>query len=237
MPNGSKPTNNLSHFPCWHLASLSNHFVKVLQLHEHILLSSLNIVLYICRRMAKPTKWPVHLTKTQISLGIHPGWSESSLSAWRNLGFLATHWAHSEDSDRSGRMPRLISVFAGHIDYFVGFVMRTLIFVNETLPYILIYTSIFFYNKPTLLKKHCSWELSLNPRLCYKRAGSAPKSKWWQIQTLFWQLPIKQHFHLYHPSDFLNKNYWTTFGLPSLICEVILQNKILRKMKAWEKYL
>ena len=23
------------------------------------------------------------------------------------------------------------------------------------------------------------------PRLCYKRAGSAPKSKWWQIQTLF----------------------------------------------------
>ena len=34
--------------------------------------------------------------KTQISLGIHPVWSESSLSAWRNLGSLATHWAHSE---------------------------------------------------------------------------------------------------------------------------------------------
>ena len=29
--------------------------------------------------------------------GIHPVWSESSLSAWRNLGALATHWAHSED--------------------------------------------------------------------------------------------------------------------------------------------
>ena len=35
--------------------------------------------------------------KTQISLGIHPVWSESSLSAWRKLGSLATHWVDSED--------------------------------------------------------------------------------------------------------------------------------------------
>ena len=39
---------------------------------------------------------------------------KSSLSAWRKLGSLATHWAHSEDSDQTGRMPRLIWVFAGH---------------------------------------------------------------------------------------------------------------------------
>ena len=38
---------------------------------------------------------------------------ESSLSAWRKLGSLATHWAHSEDTDQTGRMPRLIRVFAG----------------------------------------------------------------------------------------------------------------------------
>ena len=31
------------------------------------------------RLMTKPTKWPVHPVKTQISLGIHPVWSESSL--------------------------------------------------------------------------------------------------------------------------------------------------------------
>ena len=49
--------------------------------------------------------------KTQISLGIRPVWSESSLSAWRKLGSLATHSVHSEDSDQSGRMPRLIWVF------------------------------------------------------------------------------------------------------------------------------
>ena len=38
---------------------------------------------------------------------------QSSLSAWRKLGPLATHWAHSEDSDQTGWMPRLIWVFAG----------------------------------------------------------------------------------------------------------------------------
>ena len=37
----------------------------------------------------------------------------SSVSAWRKLGSSATHWAHSEDSDQTGRMPRLIWFFAG----------------------------------------------------------------------------------------------------------------------------
>ena len=47
--------------------------------------------------MTKPTKWHVCPAKTQISLGILPLWSEASLSAWRKLGSLATHWAHGED--------------------------------------------------------------------------------------------------------------------------------------------
>ena len=50
---------------------------------------------------------------TRIGLGIRPVWSESLLSAWRKLGSLATHWMHSEDSGQTGRMPRLIWVFAG----------------------------------------------------------------------------------------------------------------------------
>ena len=83
------------------------------------------------RLMTKPTNWPVHRAKTQISIGIRPfwsesslcAWSESSLSTWRNLGSLATHWAHmySEVSDQTGWMPRLIWVFAGCTDHFVGF--------------------------------------------------------------------------------------------------------------------
>ena len=61
----------------------------------------------------KTNKMAVPPAKTQISLGIRPVWSESLLSAWRNLGPLTTQWAHSEDSDHTGRMPRLIWVFAG----------------------------------------------------------------------------------------------------------------------------
>ena len=47
----------------------------------------------------------VRPAKTQITLGIHPVLSESSLSAWRKLGSLATHWAHSEDLIRLGGCP------------------------------------------------------------------------------------------------------------------------------------
>ena len=43
----------------------------------------------------------VRPAKTQISLGIHPVWSVSLLSAWRKLESLATHWADSEDSDQT----------------------------------------------------------------------------------------------------------------------------------------
>ena len=35
------------------------------------------------------------------------------------LGSLPTHWAHIEDYDQTGRMPRLIWVFAGRKDHFV----------------------------------------------------------------------------------------------------------------------
>ena len=61
------------------------------------------------RLITKPTNWQVRPAKTQISLGIRPVWSESSLPAWRNIGSLTTYWAQSEDSDQ----PRLIWVFAG----------------------------------------------------------------------------------------------------------------------------
>ena len=70
---------------------------------------------HFSRIVTKRTKWQVRPAKTQTNLDIRPVWSESSLSAWRKLGPLATHWVHSEDSDQAGRMPRLIWVFAGRI--------------------------------------------------------------------------------------------------------------------------
>ena len=47
----------------------------------------------------------VRPAKTQISLGISPVWSESLLSTGRKLDSLATHSAHSEDSDKTGGCP------------------------------------------------------------------------------------------------------------------------------------
>ena len=55
----------------------------------------------------------VRPAKTQINLGIPPVWSESSLcTQWVAEGPRFLH-ADSEDSDQTGRMPRLIWVFAG----------------------------------------------------------------------------------------------------------------------------
>ena len=64
--------------------------------------------------------------KDSISLGIRTVWSESSLSTWRKLGSLATHWVHSEDwSDWVDAQADLS--FAGCTCHFVGFVMRWLL--------------------------------------------------------------------------------------------------------------
>ena len=63
--------------------------------------------------VTKPTKWHVRPAKTQISLGTRPVWSESLLCAqWvaKEPNFLH---ADNEDSDQTGRMSRLIWVFAG----------------------------------------------------------------------------------------------------------------------------
>ena len=92
----------------WRLVGV---FVFFCILHEQVLSwCSTNI----SHLMTKATQWHVHQAKTQISLGIRPVWSESPLSVWRKLGSLATQWAHSEDSDQTWRMPRLIWVFVGH---------------------------------------------------------------------------------------------------------------------------
>ena len=59
----------------------------------------------------KPTKWPMRPAKTQISLGIRPVLSVFAvrLRIAKDPSFLH---ADSEDSDQTGRMPRLIWVFA-----------------------------------------------------------------------------------------------------------------------------
>ena len=72
----------------------------------------------------KTNKMTVHPAKTQISLGIRPVCSEFSLCAQWVAKDPSFFHADSEDSDQTGRMPRLIRVFAGRICHFVCFVMR-----------------------------------------------------------------------------------------------------------------
>ena len=59
-----------------------------------------------------------------------------------NIGTLAIHRASSEDSDQTGRMLLMISVFAGCTDHFAGFVMLRLILLVLTV--VLMYVGSFF---------------------------------------------------------------------------------------------
>ena len=71
-------------------------------------------------------------TKTQISLGIRPVLSESSLSAWRSIGSLATHKAHSEDSDQTAQFD--LSLRWAQNRQFVDFCHAAAQFINN-LPF------------------------------------------------------------------------------------------------------
>ena len=68
----------------------------------------------------------VRPAKTRIRLGGCPVWSESSLCAqWVAKDLMFLH-GDSEDSDQTGRMPRLIGVFAGRTCHIVSFVVTRL---------------------------------------------------------------------------------------------------------------
>ena len=80
---------------------------------------------HMSRNMTKPTKWVCAPQRRLRSAWASAQSDQSSLSAWRNLGPLATHWAHSENSDQTGWSegqadPSLCWVHT----HFVGFVMR-----------------------------------------------------------------------------------------------------------------
>ena len=65
----------------------------------------------LSRCMTKPTKW-LCVQQRLRSAWVSAQSDQLSLSAWRDIRPF-TYWEHSEDSDQTGRMPRLIWVFAG----------------------------------------------------------------------------------------------------------------------------
>ena len=91
---------------------LSYYFPDLLRTLDRSMMSTStsisNLIYHLSRLVTEPTKWHVRPTKTQISLGIRPVWSESSLCIYwvaKDPSFLHVD---SEDSDQTGRMPRLI---------------------------------------------------------------------------------------------------------------------------------
>ena len=112
---------------CWNMSS-QFFTICVEKYIQTILILSLHL---ICL-MTKPTKWHVHPAKTQISLGICPVLSESSLSwrVWSVSMKKATHWATSKDwSDwvdaQADLSYRWVQSF-----YFCFFFMRQLSFMH-----------------------------------------------------------------------------------------------------------
>ena len=90
--------------------------------------------------MTKPTKWYVHPAKTQISLGIRPVWSESSLCAqWIAKDPIFLHADSKDWSDWAD---------ARRTCHFVGFVMRRVKYQKMSYWPILVYfTSLYDLNK------------------------------------------------------------------------------------------
>ena len=83
---------------------------------------------YVSCLMTKPTKWSVRPAKTQISLGIRLVWSESLQCAQWVAMFLH---ADNEDSDQTGRMPRLIWVLSGGQRSFCCFCHEAAFVISE----------------------------------------------------------------------------------------------------------
>ena len=88
--------------------------------------------LNVSHLMSKPTKWPLCTSKTQ--MGIRPVWSESSQCAQCVAEYPMFLHAHIEYSDQTGRMHRLICVFARRNGHFVGFVMRRFMYTLQLSP-------------------------------------------------------------------------------------------------------
>ena len=79
------------------------HFSNLLLAIHRLLLWFSIVILKYEPPHDKTNKVSVHPAKTSTQSDQNmPGWSESSLSAWKKLGSLATHWAHSEHSDQNG---------------------------------------------------------------------------------------------------------------------------------------
>ena len=94
--------------------------IKVIEQKPYLLTELQN------QRMADMLK-TIYPTKTSFAGSIKKACAQQWLrSVW------ASHWAHVEDFDQTGRTPRMIWVFAGRTHHFVGFVMLRFNIITPT---------------------------------------------------------------------------------------------------------
>ena len=79
---------------------------------------------------------------------------------------MATHRAHTEESDQTGRMPRLIWVFAERTGHFVGFVMLRL----KYLFYLSYQNWILMYVYDIAMNQHMQLRYGISSWLFFKTA-------------------------------------------------------------------
>ena len=150
-------------------------------------------------RHDKTNNVTVRPAKTQISLGIRPVWSESSLSAWRNLGPLATHLAHSEDWSDWEDAQADLSLRWAHT-HFVSFVMsRLILFLKSIIILLIVYTA----NRTDHLQLH-GFSLSFSSKTLpvWMKLSLIARSSSHFSTCWMWTTP-----HLFPVSDYPSCNY------------------------------
>ena len=96
----------------------------------------------------------------QISLGIRPVWSESSLFAWRKLGLLGTHWAQAKTLIRLGGCPSWSESSLGAQSFCW--------FCHEAAHYYLLFNSVLtweFFEHPEMISSETSGLREKNRKL------------------------------------------------------------------------
>ena len=132
--------------------------------------------------------------KIQISLGIRPVWSESSLSTWRKLGSLDTHWVHSEDSDQTEQMPRLIWVFAGRTLLLLVLSCRGSNVFNNTSK-IITFSPVIFRLFLVALWFSCHWEMLGFQRFSISKTTLEHSETLWEFPAISVWLFIWHFFY------------------------------------------
>ena len=143
---GKKKKNTLNFHWSIFLGNLNEIFR--LDIHVHVIISSMQYSKHIRKYQTVEdlsSKWDCTWQNQQNDLCAQrrftSAWAftqsdQSSLSTWRNLGSLGALWAHSEDSDQTRQMPRLIWVYIGCTGHFAGFVMRRLKLLDYHVDYL-----------------------------------------------------------------------------------------------------